>query len=36
VLSERTVERHIANLYSRLGARGRVEAARHAVRLRLV
>jgi DNA-binding NarL/FixJ family response regulator len=32
VLSVRTVERHIANLYSRIGAHGRVEATAYAFR----
>jgi DNA-binding NarL/FixJ family response regulator len=32
VLSVRTVERHIANLYSKIGAHGRVEATGYAFR----
>jgi DNA-binding NarL/FixJ family response regulator len=32
VLSTRTVERHIANVYSKLGARNRVDATAYALR----
>jgi predicted ATPase/DNA-binding CsgD family transcriptional regulator len=36
VLSTRTVERHIANIYAKIGARGRADAATYAVRNHLV
>jgi DNA-binding NarL/FixJ family response regulator len=36
VISINTVERHLANIYSKLGVRGRAEAAAHAVRAGLV
>jgi DNA-binding NarL/FixJ family response regulator len=36
VLSERTVARHIANIYSKIGAHGRVDATTYAVRNGLV
>ena len=32
VISVPTVERHISNLYAKIGARGRAEAATYAVR----
>ena len=35
-LSVATVERHLANLYGRIGARGRVDATLYAVRIGLV
>ena len=35
-ISLNTVERHIANVYRKLGVRGRVEATHHAVRYGLV
>lgn len=36
VLSERTVARHIANIYSKIGAHGRVDATTYAIRNGLV
>jgi DNA-binding CsgD family transcriptional regulator len=36
VLSARTVERHLANLYGKIGARGRVDAAAYALRHDLI
>jgi DNA-binding NarL/FixJ family response regulator len=36
VLSERTVERHIANLYARIGARNRAEATAYAAKQGLI
>jgi DNA-binding NarL/FixJ family response regulator len=36
VISERTVERHLSNIYTKLGVRGRAEAAAWAVRSGLV
>ncbi len=36
VLSAKTVERHLANIYRKIGARGRVDAANYAVRHGLV
>ena len=36
MVSVSTVERHISNLYAKIGARGRVEATAYALRLRLV
>jgi DNA-binding NarL/FixJ family response regulator len=32
VLSERTVHRHLANIYAKVGARGRADAVAYAVR----
>ena len=32
VLSIKTVQRHLANIYAKIGARGRAEAAAYAVR----
>jgi DNA-binding NarL/FixJ family response regulator len=32
VLSVRTVERHIANIYAKIGARGRADATAYALR----
>jgi DNA-binding CsgD family transcriptional regulator len=32
VLSVKTVERHLANIYAKIGAGGRVEAAAYALR----
>jgi DNA-binding NarL/FixJ family response regulator len=34
-ISVRTVERHITNLYSKIGARGRADATAYALRARL-
>jgi DNA-binding NarL/FixJ family response regulator len=36
VLSVRTVERHVANAYVKIGAHGRAEATAYAFRQRLV
>ena len=36
VLSRRTVDRHLANIYAKIGARGRAEAAAYAVRQHLI
>jgi DNA-binding CsgD family transcriptional regulator len=33
VLSERTVQRHIANLYAKIGVHNRAEATAYALRL---
>jgi DNA-binding NarL/FixJ family response regulator len=32
VLSVRTVEKHVANIYTKIGARGRADAATYALR----
>ena len=36
VMSVRTVERHITNLYTKIGARNRADATAHAIRHHLV